>query len=589
MPGLGFLGRYRYAEPAIIGAVFILLYLTTINTVPQYDPVRNLIVSQETQMRSIPTYFDSAYWQHPPLLNYMIAFVSSVTGLHVYFAGNTVVLLLSSLSLFVFYELCMELRGRNFARIATVILGATPVFWGMSNQIMHEIPQTFFFIATIYSFYMALKTGKPKYFYMAGVFLGLGQLMKMQNIIVVPVMAVFAILEKRRTLFGKRMMINLISMVVISLLVFSPYMIYRTVNGAPSFFGERSLTEIITGQAEWAEGGSIAIPFYYYVTDIFNIVSFGAIFLAIGLYCFYRKRDKTMWLPLIWTAMSYLILSLFAHKVYRYMIISVPAMVIISVYGLYFINERYLKDRKYFYAITGILVIALASHGIYNASNDGYWPMGWGMWNELKSLDNIVLSTDLYKVSTVDMAYGIVKLMTDRYSDIITGDPQRDIGFAMMYNTPYLLYVGKPEFSYPFVKMKYFEECNCTLYKIDEKFLFENKTMIKTTSGGVPLEGVNLYLVGQDGKILYRARSNVRGEIYIPADSYTGVVLAEKICYTSMQTYINIENRTLKLCELKQKAGVLGVAENYLECRQSAGIDLTYRGCFDHQYRNSRF
>jgi hypothetical protein len=595
MPELGIigkLGKHRYAEPAVIGAVFILLYLATINTIPQYDPVRNLVVSQETQMRGIPTYFDSAYWQHPPLLNYMIAFVSSITGLHVYFSGNAVILLLSFFSLFVFYELCMELRDRkdrNFARIATIVLGVMPVFWVWSNQIMHEVPQTFFFIATIYSFYMAVKQDKKLYFYASGLFFALGLLLKMENVIVLPVMMVFAVAENGKGVFGKRFILNIIAMFVVSGLVFSPYFLYRSVNGAPSFFGERAFSEIVTGEAAWAEGGSIATPFYYYVTSIFDIISFGVIFFAIGLYCFYRKRDRYMWLPLIWMCMSYLILSIFSHKEYRYMIIAIPAMVMISVYGLYSLKDRYLKNKRHFYALLLILVIALGAHSVYKASNDGYWPLNWKMWDDLKGMDNIVLSTDLYKYSTVDVAYGVVKLMSGKYSDFITGDPQKDLSFAMMYNTPYLLYVGKPEFSYPFVKLKYFEECNCTLYKIDERFLFENKTLVKTTSGGVPLEGANVYLVGQDGKVLYRSRSNIRGEIYIPADSYTGVVIAEKICYTRVQTYINIENRTLKLCELKQKAGVLGMAENYLECRLSEGIDLAYRGCFDHEYGNSRF
>jgi hypothetical protein len=553
-----------------------------------YDMVRNLIVTQEIQTRGIPTYFDSVYWQHPPLLNYIIATISSLSGLHVYFAGLITILAFSFLTLFIFYHLCLELKDKNFARIATAILGVIPVFWVWSNQIMHEVPQTFFFVATIYFFYLAIKHDKNKYFYVSGLFLGLGLLTKMENVIVIPVILIFALVERGKNVFSKKIILNIIITFVVAVAVFSPYLIYRSINGAPSFFGEKALTEIITGKAEWAPTGDISVPFYYYVTSIFDIISFSFIFFVIGLFYLYKKKDKSMWLPIIWVAFSYLILSIFAHKLYRYMIIAIPAMVIISVYGLYSIKDQ-LKNKKYFYIITIVLIVALASHSVYLASNDGYWPFNWKMWDDLKNLDNIVLSTDLYKYSTVDMAYGTVKLMTGKYSDIITGDPQKDISYALMYNTPYLLYVGKPEFDYPFVKMKYFDECNCTLYKIDEKVLFENKTLIKTTSEGKVLEGANVYIVDQKGNVLYRSRSNIKGEAFIPADSYTGVLVAEKICFNSLQTYVKIENKTLYICDLKQKTGMLGATENYLECRQQQNIDLSYRGCFDHGYRNSRF
>jgi hypothetical protein len=187
------------------------------------------------------------------------------------------------------------------------------------------------------------------------------------------------------------------------------------------------------------------------------------------------------------------------------------------------------------------------------------------------------------------MAYGTVKLMTGKYTEIISGDPQQDIQFALMYNTPYLLYVGQPEFSYPFVKLKYYEECNCTLYKLDEKFLFENKTLIKITSNGKPLGEVSIYLLDQNGNTVYRSRSNVNGDVYVPAESYTGFLVVQKICFNEIQTYIKIESYTFNICELKQRTGSLGMAESYLECRPTIGLDMTSRGCFDHDYKMSRF
>lgn len=584
------LEKYRDLEPFLISALFVFLYILTFTGNPDYDPIRNLIVSQEIQERGIPTYFDSAYWQHPPLLNYMIALTSSLFGITLYLAGKIVILAFSFLSLFVFYKLCLEFKDRTFARLATSIFAATPVFWVWSNQIMHEVPQTFFFIATAYFFYLAVKRSANKYFYFAGIFLGLAMLTKSQAVIVVPVMLAYLWVEKGKTAFiEKTALKSIFIMFLIAGMVYSPYFLYRTVNNAPSLFGEEAFKELVTGKAAWAPTGDISVPFYYYITSIFDIISFGVVFFAAGLVYIYRKKDRTMLLPVLWVGFSYLILSLFSHKVYRYMIIAIPAMAMISAYGISAITEH-LKDRRYFYAVTAILVLSLSAHSIYLAESAGvYWPKDWGMWNELKNLNNSVISTDLNKYSSVRMSYGMIKLMTGKYSDIITGDPRNDISFALMYNTPYLLYDGKPEFEYPYIKMKYFGECNCTLYKIDEPFLYGNKTLVKTTSEGNVLKGANIYIADVKGNVVYRSKSNINGEVFIPAENYEGVLIADKICYNPVQTYIKIENGTFNACDVRQRANSFGMPENYLECRQKQNIDLSGRGCFNHGYQASRF
>lgn len=582
--------KYKSLEPFLISLLFVLAYYITFNGNPDYDPIRNLIVSQEVQERGIPTYFDSAYWQHPPLLNYMIAFTSSLFGMHIYLAGKAVILLFSFLSIFVFYELCAAMKDRTFARMATAVFGATPLIWLNSNQIMHEIPQTFFFISTIYFFYLAVKYSKNKYFYFSGIFLGLALLTKSQTVIVIPVILAYILTEKGTGILKEKALVkSVLIMFLISGVIYAPYYLYRAENNAPSLFEERALKEQLTGKADWAPTGDISIPFHFYVTHIFEIISFSAIFFAVGLMQIYKKKDKTMWLPVLWVVFSYLILSIFSLKLNRYMIIAVPAMAIITTYGLYEL-ETYFKNRKYVYATAAILVIVLAAQSVQLTTGSGiYWPMDWKMWAELKSLNNSVISTDLNKYSTVRMSYGIVKIMTGKYSDILPEDPQQGVSFAMMYNTPYLLYDGKPELSYPYTKIKYFEECNCTLYGVDENLLFENSTLIKTTSGGKILEGVGLYLLDSNGNVAYRSRSNVNGEIYIPAKNYTGAVALSKICYESIQTYIKIENGQLNLCDLKQRQGPIGLAENYLECKQKQDIELQSRGCFGNKYPMSRF
>ncbi len=580
--------RKEMLEPLVLSLIFISIFYITFDKYPTYDSVKHLIVAEEITQRGIPTYFESVYWQHPPLLHYLIAAASILFKIHVYYGAKIVILGLSFLSLFIFYLLCREIKGTNFARLSTAMLAFTPLFWSNANDIMQAMGEVFFFITTIYFFYHATKTGEIKPYVLTGIFLGLGMLMRVSAIVIIPILIAYRVFEKRRDVIDLNAIKRIVLIFLVAILIISPYYIYRTNNGGPSMFNQ-AVEETLKGKAGWLASGDISSPPLQYVTDFFSIASFTTPFLIIGIYFALKRKDRLMSLPLLWFSITMIALSILSHKESRFMIIGLPAIVMLSAYGILGLKEYFKKKEKLFYIIPALLLIALFYSGFSANTNDGYWPFNFELWGQINNLDSGVIVDTVYENGTI-IPYGIVKLMTNKYSDYIhfENDPDRDIATAISYNTPYLIYPGDPKLDERFIKMKYFSECNCSLYRINET-LFMGTELEFVDQNNLPLDGARITLFNFNGEYIYSSRANQKGIVLIPTFNFAGIMVADKVCYDRIQQIIKIENGTFQMCEQKQIYNGL-LAQTALECAQKEPkLQLTYIGCLNHKYAISRY
>lgn len=578
--------RKSLIEPIVLAIILTSIFYATFDKQPHYDAVRNLIVAQEITQRGIPTYFDSVYWQHPPLLHYSIAIVSKLFNSHVYYGAKIVILGLSFLSLVMFYLFCNELYGKDFARLSVLMLAVTPMFWSNANDIMQAMGELFFFTSTLYFFYRATKTGEKRHYLLSGVFFGLGMLMRVSAIVLVPIMIAYVVFEKKRT-NGSIAIKSLIIMFFIACLVFTPYFIYRTINGGPSIFNQ-AVEETLKGKAGWLASGDLSSPPLYYITDFFSIASFTTIFLIIGLYFAFKRKDNGLSLPFLWFSITMIVLSILSHKENRFMIIGLPAIIMMGSYGVFGLKEYFKKNEKLFYVIPAILLIALFYSGFRMNTNDGYWPFNFEVWQYINALDNDVVSKDIYGAG-FNMPYGIVKLLTNKYSDYVPPDnnPQAGIYSAISFNTPYILYPGDPVRSENFVKVKHFDDCNCTLYKVNISFSGTDFRILD--ENGNLLNGATFDLFDSSGKHIFGSKANSLGIVRIPLDNFIGILSVDKICYSPLQGIIKIENGIFNVCSQKQTYGGFTL-QNTLDCKpQGTDIMLSYKGCLNHNYARSRF
>jgi len=554
-----------------------------------YDQLRNLVVSDEILERGIPTYFGLNFYKHPPLFYYAVSF-TSLSGISLYTAGQIVVLLFAFLSVVFVYKLGNELFDRNFARLSAVLFGVSPAFWVWGNRVLHETMIYFFFTASLYFLLLGARKEKTRDWVFFGLLLGLGMLAKVVILLVIPISFFIFVFSSKVIRIGERtsyVNLHLVGKAILSLiiafLVYFPYMIYKLVNRGPGILA--IWVEHIRGDIPWASK-VVSTPWYYYILNLHETISvaFVALFSA-GLIFMAIKREKRLLLPLMWFLVVIAFFSFPAYKESRLINALFPAAVFISVYGLFKISKKIGRmthtEPQKILVLLSVLVVAVQSFSSLSVvTNDGHWPSDWKMWGYLKGI------RDDGGVIVSDYDYAAIRYFTGKYSDpLVWGSEAHDILDGMMRSSVYYIYKNNANISKDhFQKIRQFEECNCSLYRIKDEFM-NNVTFLKTLGDGKPIEGVLIQVFDENGDMLYKVRSNNNGEAFLPLNDGYYHLKGEKICYDKTEAYVELRDREVYECE---QAGVSFPSR--LNCSgEKYAMNMHYRGCFYHNFTRARF
>ncbi|NIO20375.1 MAG: hypothetical protein GTN76_06450 [Candidatus Aenigmarchaeota archaeon] len=553
-----------------------------------YDQLRNLIVSDEILKRGIPTFFNLNFYKHPPFLYYLISFVG-LSGISLYTSGQIIVLLFAFLSIVFVYKLGKELFDRNFARVSSVLFGVSPAFWIWGNRILHETMVYFLFTASLYFLLLGIRKKRTKDWVAFGLLLGLGLLTKVVMLLIIPIFIIFAFLSPNVIKFKKKKPhVNLeivkktIHSLVIAFLVYSPYFIYKFVNKAPSILVTWS--EHIRGDIPWASE-IVRTPWYYYFLNLHASISLTlALLFAAGLIFMVIRREKRLLLPLIWVLVVIVFFSLPAYKEPRLINSLLPAAVFIGVYGLFEISKTLgrlakVKPVKIILALSILLVAIQMFSSLSVVTNDGHWPADWEMWEYLRGIE------DDGDVIVSNYEYISIRYFTGKHSDILLwGITEHDILDGMMEGSVYYIFKNSGIVSEDhFQKVKGFEECDCSLYRIKDQFM-ENVTFLKVYSKGKPLEGAIISVYDQDAEIVFKTRSNSEGVGFLSLKDGYYYIRGESICYKRSEDYIEVRNKEAYECELVSKNPFS------VECSDKKyTMNFEYKSCFNHEFTRKRF
>ncbi|NIP40973.1 MAG: hypothetical protein GTN39_05655 [Candidatus Aenigmarchaeota archaeon] len=581
--------KFEYVWIALI--ITLMLSLTFDQYGYTYDQLRNLIVSDEILERWIPTFFGSNFYKHPPLLYYLISFVG-LSGISLYTSGQIVVLLFAFLSIVFIYKLGNELFNQNFARVSAIILGVSPLFWIWGNRVLHETMVFFFFISSLYFLLLGIRKGKTRDWAAFGLLLGLGVLAKVVMFLIIPIAIIFAFLSPNIIRFRKRVSyvnLRLVRKAILSLfiafLVYSPYLIYKFVNHAPSIIG--IWTEHIRGDLPWSTE-MVVRPLYYYIFNLHETLSITVtILFTLGLIFMAIRREKKLLLPLVWFLLVIAFFSLPAYKEPRLISALFPAAVLIGVYGMFELSKTLgklmkVRPNKIILTISVLVVAIQVFSSLSVVANDGHWPSDWEMWEYLRGIE------DDGGVIVSNYEYLGVRYFTDKHSEILAwGITEHDILDGMMESSVY--YIFKNDFNVSedhFNKIREFEECDCSLYRIRDKFM-ENVTFLKVYAEGEPLEGAVIRFYNQNAEIVYKVRSNRNGEAFLPLGNGYYYLQERKMCYWGKDAYIEIRDREAYECELISEFAIVPFVFNCFDRKYE--VNLNYRGCFKHEFPEKRF
>ncbi len=166
-----------------------------------------------------------SYFDHPPLASYSIWLTTSVFGQSIFGIKIAAVLWFLGLNI-LWAKLIQEMFGNPDQTFWTLLaLNASIVFELYGFVITPDTPLIFAWTATFYALWKLIQSDNPKWWFVAGFFMGLAWLGKYSGIMLVPSVFLFILVSKhqRKWLFTPYPYIG----ALIATLVFSPVLIWN--------------------------------------------------------------------------------------------------------------------------------------------------------------------------------------------------------------------------------------------------------------------------------------------------------------------------------------------------------------------------
>lgn len=172
------------------------------------------------------------YFDHPPMIAYVIRLFTLIGGDSVFFVRFGAVAL-SLLTTVVLYHLAKEMFGKATALAACGLFQILPFFAAVSVLSVPDAPLAFFWILTVYFVHRATLCGQHRLWYAAGLSLGLDLLSKYHAFLLLPCIFVYLLCspDLRRWLLRKEPYLALL----IAFLVFLPNLYWNLDHRASTF------------------------------------------------------------------------------------------------------------------------------------------------------------------------------------------------------------------------------------------------------------------------------------------------------------------------------------------------------------------
>ncbi|MFH1313489.1 MAG: glycosyltransferase family 39 protein [Candidatus Eisenbacteria bacterium] len=210
---------YRRLLIYLIGVTtgFRLIY---INLVP--------LVPQEAYYWKYAKHLALSYLDHPPLTAYTIAFFTWIGGDNVFFVRLGAVIFSTGLAILGYAIANRLFKDQRWALVTVLTMNCTIIFSVGSVIITPDVPLLFFWALSVYSLVRLQESAHCKWWYLAGVGVGLGLLSKYSAILIVPGIFMHVLLSRsqRKWLLTVHPYLGL----AVACLIFSPVIVWNYQN-----------------------------------------------------------------------------------------------------------------------------------------------------------------------------------------------------------------------------------------------------------------------------------------------------------------------------------------------------------------------
>ena len=301
-------------------------------------------------------FLDLSYYDHPPLIGYIIKLSTEIFGINE-FAVRLPSVIIFVIASYIFFISAKKLFNEKIAFVSIVLLNILPVFSFLGAVVtIPDSPLSLFWLISFYLFINIIDTSKKRYWYLLGLSVGFALLSKYTAVMIYPSIILFLLLSKRHRFWFKQK--ELYISMFIAFICFIPVVLWNVENNFASFgfqlrhgFGNSlpKFSFTLFGRSIAAQAGYVS-PFLF-------------IFFCYGLYkCCkdaIKNRDKTNLIIASFSLPVLLFFNLIAT--FNEILPHWPAMgyLILTMYAAYLITENWQKNwfRKAVYISCGLAMV----------------------------------------------------------------------------------------------------------------------------------------------------------------------------------------------------------------------------------------
>lgn len=320
--------------------LFITISLFLLNTPPTPDEGTHSLISLFfhdilTDLSKVPTLsfskiydYTISYLVHypklslyyPPLLHIIVSVFYRILDIS-FFTGRLAVLIFSVATLILLYRFLGRLFNKRTALFVTILFSIMPMVYYSSITVMTDIPYMFFFLLSAYIYLKALDSNNKKYFIIASIVTSLAFFTKWNSILIIPIIFIYTLFEKRHQLK------NVTMSIIFTFIIISPYLLILWKTGLISIPLLSSLQVSATAKQD-PQFTSLQGWIYYagiLIKNYFTLPLFIASTAALIFYAF--KKEKYWKFLIIWFLTYYIFFTILSNKEPRYMIPLIPTLI----------------------------------------------------------------------------------------------------------------------------------------------------------------------------------------------------------------------------------------------------------------------
>ena len=164
-----------------------------------------------------------SYFDHPPMIAYMIRF-TSLFGHNEGFVRLSAVIT-TSITILTLYKLAQKMFDQKTADITALLAIACPLMQGMFFVVTPDCPLLMFWALTLYCIYCGIFENKVWQIYLAGIFAGCSLLSKYTGVLIFPGIFIFLLSNKEYRHFLVKK--DLYLAFILAIIIFTPVIIWN--------------------------------------------------------------------------------------------------------------------------------------------------------------------------------------------------------------------------------------------------------------------------------------------------------------------------------------------------------------------------